>query len=343
VGYFVPALGTDSVLVSVSLGRRAFSLSVGQLVAAATILGLTALNVRGVRFGSNVQNLLTLLKLGAIGAFALLGFTIGRGAPAVSAEAPGAVTLAGFGVALVAALWAYDGWMQLTFSAGEIRDPARNVPRALGLCTLIVTAAYMLVNTAYLRALPIAQMQGVTRIAETAATALFGPIGATLIAAAVALSTFGSTHGSILAGARVYYAMAKDQLFFSSAAAVHRRFHTPHVSLWWQGAWSALLALSGTFDQLFTFTMFAAILMYAASTAAVFRLRRRRPELPRPYRTWGYPWMPLAYLAALLLLAGNTLSERPLESLAGLGLLALGVPIYFYWTRSSPSPSATEG
>jgi APA family basic amino acid/polyamine antiporter len=254
-------------------------------------------------------------------------------------RAPGTPSIAGFGVALVAALWAYDGWINLTFSAGEIRDPARNLPRGLILSTAIVMAAYLLVNAAYLRALPIGEMQGVTRIAEKAATALFGATGATLIAAAVAVSTFGATHGTILTGARVYYAMARDRVFFASAAAVHPRFHTPHVSLWWQGAWSALVALSGTFDQLFTFAMFAAILMYAAATAAVFTLRRKRPDLPRPYRTWGYPWMPLAYLAALLLLAANTLRERPLESVTGLVLLALGVPVYRYWRRAAGAPA----
>ncbi|HXB55663.1 MAG TPA: amino acid permease [Vicinamibacteria bacterium] len=341
LGYFVPALGTENVLAAITVSGRSFSLSMGQLVAAAVIVGLTALNVRGVRVGSTVQNVFTFLKLGALAGFVVLGFTMGTGRSASSgppSATPGAATLAGFGVALVAALWAYDGWINLTFSAGEIKDPARNLPRGLFLSTVIVTVAYLLVNAAYVRALPISEMQGVTRIAEKAATALFGPIGATLIAAAVAISTFGSTHGTILTGARVNYAMAKDHLFFSSAARVHPRFQTPHVSLWWQGCWSALLVLSGTFDQLFTFAMFAAILMYAGATAAVFTLRRKRPEMPRPYRTWGYPWMPLVYLGALLLLAGNTLSERPVESLAGLGLLALGVPVYQYWRRRPERP-----
>jgi APA family basic amino acid/polyamine antiporter len=339
IGYFVPALGTENVLAVTSLAGRTFSLSAGQVLAAVVIVGLTALNVRGVRLGSNVQNVFTFLKLGALAAFVVLGFAIGSGAGTAPSRAPGTASLAGFGLALVAALWAYDGWINLTFSAGEIRDPARNLPRGLILSTAIVMVAYLLVNAAYLRALPIGEMQGVTRIAEKAATALFGPTGATLIAAAVAISTFGATHGTILTGARVYYAMARDRLFFSSAAAVHPRFHTPHVSLWWQGAWSALVALSGTFDQLFTFAMFAAILMYAAATAAVFTLRRKRPDLPRPYRTWGYPWMPLAYLAALLLLAANTLRERPLESLAGLLLLAVGVPVYRYWRRAGEAPA----
>jgi APA family basic amino acid/polyamine antiporter len=342
VGYFAPPLGTENVLAGVTVAGRTLSVSAGQLVASAVIVGLTALNVYGLRLGSSVQNVLTSLKLAALAAFVAFGFTAAREGGTASSGAPGTATLAGFGVALVAALWAYDGWINLTFSAGEIRDPARNLPRGLILSTVIVMVAYLLVNAAYLRALPIGEMQGVTRIAEKAATALFGPTGAALIAAAVVLSTFGATHGTILTGARVYYAMAKDHLFFSSAAAVHPRFRTPHVSLWWQGAWSAVLALSGSFDQLFTFAMFAAIVMYAAATAAVFTLRRKRPDLPRPYRTWGYPWMPVAYLAALLLLAANTVRERPLESLTGLLLLALGVPVYGYWRRSAGASTRTE-
>lgn len=341
VGYFVPALGTDNVLAALTLAGRPVSLSAGQLLAAAVIVGLTALNVRGVRLGSTVQNVFTVLKLAALFCFVVLGFTIGREGQATPPAAAGTASLGGFGVALVAALWAYDGWINLTFSAGEIRDPARNLPRGLILSTVVVTVAYLLVNAAYLRALPIGEMQGVTRVAEKAATALFGPAGAGFIAVAVALSTLGATHGTILTGARVYYAMAKDRLFFSSAAAVHPRFHTPHVSLWWQGAWSALIALSGRFDQLFTFAMFAAILMYAAATAAVFTLRRKRPDLPRPYRTWGYPLMPLVYLGGLLLLAANMIGERPVESLAGLLLLALGVPVYRLWRRPATSSERT--
>jgi APA family basic amino acid/polyamine antiporter len=337
LGYFVPALGTENVLASVTLEGRRFVLSAGQVVAATVILGLTALNVLGVRLGSNVQNVFTFLKLAALGAFVVFGFTMGTpAAPVLHGAAPSSgATLAGFGVGVVAALWAYDGWINLTFSAGEIRDPARNLPRGLIFSTAIVTVSYLLVNAVYIRALPISEMQGVTRIAEKAATALFGATGASLIAAAVAVSTFGSTHGTILTGARVYYAMAKDRLFFTSAAAVHPSFNTPHVSLWWQGGWSAALALSGTYDQLFTYAMFAAILMYGGATAAVFTLRRKRPDLPRPYRTWGYPLMPLAYLGALVLLAANTVKERPLEALAGLLMLALGIPVHRFWRRAA--------
>ncbi len=335
LGYFAPVLGTENVLYRTSLGSHPFVLSAGQIVAALTILGLTGLNSRGLRLGSNVMNVFAFLKLATLAAFVVLGFTLGSGGLSASeaSSAPAGFTIAGFGVAVVAALWAYDGWINLTFSAGEIRDPSRNFPRALILSTAIVTAGYLLVNAVYVHALPISEMQGVTRIAEKAATVLFGSFAAGLIAAAIAVATFGSTHGTMLTGARVYYAMAKDGLFFESAAAVHPRFGTPHVSLWWQGLWSALVALSGTYDQLFNYAMFAAILMYAAATAAVFTLRRKRPELPRPYRTWGYPVVPVLYLVALFLLAVTSLRERPVESMAGLVLLATGVPVYGLWRR----------
>ncbi len=335
LGYFAPVLGTENVLFRANIGSHPFVLSVGQIVAAVTILGLTALNARGLRLGSNVMNVFAFLKLATLAAFVGLGFTMGsRDLSSTEAAAgPSEITFAGFGVGVVAALWAYDGWINLTFSAGEIRDPARNLPRGLILSTAIVTAGYLLVNAVYVHALPISEMQGETRIAEKAATVLFGSFAAALIAAAIAVANFSSTHGTMLTGARVYYAMAKDGLFFDSAAAVHPRFGTPHISLWWQGLWAALVALSGTYDQLFTYAMFAAILMYAAATAAVFTLRRKRPDLPRPYRTWGYPVVPLLYLGALFLLAITSLRERPVESMAGLVLLATGVPVYALWTR----------
>ena len=179
-------------------------------------------------------------------------------------------------------------------------------------------------------------MQGVTRVAEKAATSLFGPGATSLIAAAVLVSTLGATNGTILTGGRVYYAMAKDRLFFESVARVHPRYRTPNVALWVQGIWSCVLSLTGTFDQLFTYAMFAALLMYGAATASVFTLRRKMADLPRPYRVWGYPVLPALYLAALAALMLNTLSERPVESIAGLGLLLLGVPVYLLWKRRQP-------
>ncbi|MGH9334105.1 MAG: APC family permease, partial [Vicinamibacteria bacterium] len=331
LGYFVPEWGTDHVLVTVSSGNFVLSLTAGQVVASVIIVFLTHLNARGLRAGSLVQNVFTFLKVGAIAAFVLFGlwWTRGNALP----EAQVAVVrenslLTGFGVALIAALWAFDGWGNLNFSAGEIKDPGRTLPRALILGTAAVTVIYLLTNWAYLRALSIPEMQGVTRVAETAATALFGPGATSMIAAAVLVSTFGATNGTILTGGRVYYAMAKDGLFFDSVARVHPRYRTPHVALWVQGLWSSVLSLTGTFDQLFTYAMLGALIMYGAATASVFTLRRKRPDLPRPYRVWGYPVLPALYLAALVALMLNTLSERPLESILGLVLFLLGVPIY---------------
>jgi APA family basic amino acid/polyamine antiporter len=275
--------------------------------------------------------------------FAVLGIVVGRPATAhaPAAAAPATDLVSGFGLALVAALWTYDGWINLSFSGGEVRDPGRTIPRALMLGTAALTALFLLVNAVYLIALTIPEMQGVTRVAEKATTALFGPGAGTFMVAVVALSTFGGTHGTVLTGARLYYAVARDGFFFRSMSHVHPRYHTPDVALWAQGILSALLALSGRFDQLFTYCMFAALLMYAATTASVMTLRRTRPELPRPYRVRPYPALPVLYIAALAVLGVNTLWTRPLESVSGLLIVAAGVPAFRLWRgRPDPGPHA---
>jgi len=347
LGYFAPALGTENVLLTVALPGRAFALSAGQVVAAAIIFLLTAANVAGLRWGTRIQNVFTFLKVAAIAGFVLFGFWADPGSgsnePVASALDEPTTLLGGFGVALIAALFAFDGWSNLNFSAGEIKDPGRTLPRALILGTAAVTLIYLLMNAVYLHALGIPEMQGVTRVAEKAATVLFGEGASGMIAGVVLVSTFGGTNGTILTGARVYYAIAKDGLFFRPVARVHPRYRTPHVSLWVQGAWSCLIALSGTFDQLFTYAMFAALLMYGSAAASVFTLRRKRPDLPRPYRVWGYPVLPALYLAALGALAVNTILERPLESLSGLGILLLGAPAYLFWKRRSRLAPIVEG
>ena len=203
LGYFVPAWGTGHVLTTVSIGDHVFSLSAGQIVASVIIVFLTHLNARGLRAGSLVQNIFTFLKLGAITAFILFGLWVTRGSAAPTTGPPalgGASLLTGFGVALIAALWAFDGWSNLNFSAGEVKDPGRTLPRALILGTVAVTVIYLLTNAAYLRALSIPEMQGVTRVAERAATVLFGPGATAIIAASVLVSTFGATNGTILTG-----------------------------------------------------------------------------------------------------------------------------------------------
>ena len=238
---------------------------------------------------------------------------------------------ASFGVAMIAVLWTYEAWYFVTYAAGEIKDPQRNIPRALLGGLLVLMSVYVTVNIAYLYALSLDEMKGVTRIAERAATALVGPWGATFIALTVVVSTFGNIGAAVLAGSRLLFAMASDGVFFPAARKVHPSYRTPHVAIVALTVWSALLALSGTYEQLFTYVMFASILFSVAAGVALFRLRRTMPDRPRPYRTWGYPIVPIIFITGSAAFVVNTLLERPVESLAGLGLLALGLPAYWYW------------
>ena len=335
LGSFLPWAATSNVLLTLPLGRLTWTLSGGQLAAALAILALTTVNVFGVREGAGVQNALTVLKIGSIVAFAALGFL----APARAAEPllgplpPPATLWAGVGVAMIAALWTYDGWYGLTFSAGEMRSPERSLPLGLVWGTAAVVVMYVLLNLVYLRALPVAEIAQTPRIGEAAAAALFGPRGARLAAAAVVVSSFGCLAATILYAPRIYLAMARDGLFFRSLAQIHPRWRTPALSLWAQAAWAVLLTLTGTYSQLYTYVVFAATLFHVATGAAVVVLRRRRPDLDRPYRVWGYPVVPALFLLASLALVGSTLFERPVEALLGLGLVALGLPAYARWRR----------
>ena len=343
-GTFAPAMGTDNILLSVPIARWTWQVSAGQCGAALVITLLTLVNILGVREAAWVGNVLTSIKIGALFVFALVGFWLapaaaaltGAGAAAGSTDAikmSAGAALTGLGAAIIAVLWTYDGWNNLNFSAGEIKNPSRNIPLALFLGTGLVTVLYVAVNAAYLRALTIPEMSGVTRIAEKAAGVLWGGHSARLVAAAVVVSSLGCVNGMILTGARVYYAMARDGLFFAGIGSVHSRFATPATALATQGVWSIVLTLSGSYDQLFTYAVFAGILMYAASAASVFTLRRKRPDLPRPYRALGYPALPALYIGGLLLIIGNTIYTRPIEAVAGLAFIAAGVPAYLHFAN----------
>ncbi|HEX2224600.1 MAG TPA: APC family permease [Thermoanaerobaculia bacterium] len=343
LGSFLPFFSTGNVLLSQPFGGWTWTVGGGQLAAALAILALTAVNHAGLREGAGVQSFLTVLKVGAIVAFGVLGLAVvpAPASPALLAPAPvsGGALLTAFGIAMIAALWTYDGWYGLTCSAGEVRDPGRNLPLGLIGGTLVVMALYLLINLAYLRALPLPALAEASRVGEAAAAALFGPWGARLVSAAVLVSTFGCLSATLLYSSRIYLPMAADGLFFRSLAEVHPRFRTPVRSLWAQSAWSLLLVFSGTYEQLYTYVVFASVLFHAATAASVFVFRRRLPDASRPYRTWGYPAVPALFLLACLLLIGNTLLERPVESLLGLGLVALGVPAYAWFRRGAhPSP-----
>ncbi|MFH1944852.1 MAG: amino acid permease [Acidobacteriota bacterium] len=337
-GSLFPGLDVNRVLLGLTLpvgrGLR-YSLSAGQLVAVGAIAFFSLLNALGVWLGKTVQNGLTVFKIGILAALVGMGFLFGKGQPpslAIGTSSPGfTALLTGFGVSLVAVAWAFDGWNNVNFVAGEIKNPGRNLPRALMIGTLGVTVLYLLVNYLYLYALPMDEMAGVVRIAEKATGALFGRSTGLWISAAVVISTLGSINGSILAGPRVYYAMSRDGLFFRKAGAVHPRFQTPAASIVVQGIWASVLTIAGTFEQIFTFAMFTSILFWVAGAASVFVLRRKAPDLERPYKTWGYPVVPAIFILCSLGILLNTLLEKPVESLAGLGLLALGFPVYYYW------------
>jgi APA family basic amino acid/polyamine antiporter len=337
-GYFFPALSTTRIVAALPMPWGTLAVSAGQIVAAWSILVLGAINYVGVESGNRVQAALTVLKVAALGALPLVAFALHPVTPAMTPIVPPiARPAAAFGVAMIAVMWAYEGWYYLPFCAGEIEEPRRTVPRALIAGIVSLVAIYLSVNVAYMMALPLDEMRGVERIAEKAFTALVGPVGATFVAAAVVVSTLGCNAASVIPVSRVAYAMAAGGVFFKAAAAVHPRYHTPHVAIVITCVWAALLTLTGTYEQLFTWVTFASVAFGVLGGLAIFRLRRVAAAVPRPYRTWGYPVVPALFVGGLAVLVVNTLVERPSESLIGLGLVALGLPMYWYWTRGQSS------
>ncbi len=309
-----------------------------KVVAAATIVGLTAINYRGVRQGGRVQSALTGLNLGLVLGLIALGYLLTRhGTPGGVQSLPrpaGSSFPSAFGVAMVAALWAYEGWSNVTFAAGEVRQPERSLPLALIAGTLGVMAIYLGLNLVYYHVLTLPEIASSPRVATDVATRILGPWGAKLVALAIVIAVLGSANGSILAGARVYYAMARDGLFFRWCSAVHPRFRTPHLALLVQAIWAVLLVGLANYEQLFTFCIFAAWIFYALTALAVIVLRLKAPDARRPYRVWAYPWVPILFVLASLWFVGNTLVERPKESGWGMLLILLGLPVYYFWKRS---------
>ncbi|HUP22537.1 MAG TPA: amino acid permease [Thermoanaerobaculia bacterium] len=341
-GSFVPWFSTSHLLWEVPLGGGTWRVSGGQVAAAIAILVLTLSNHFGVREGALVQNLLTVVKVGGVGLLVVFGLWAapGAGAALSSSAAPALAAPAGLlsavGIAMIAALWTYDGWYGATFSAGEMRDPSRNLPFGLVWGTVLIVALYLGLNVVYLRALPIEEIASSTRIAEDATVALLGPGAGKLVSAMIVVSTLGCLAATLLYSSRIYLPMARDGVFFRSFGVVHPRWRVPTISLWAQSVWAILLTLSGTYEQLYTYVVFAAVAFHALGGMAVIVLRRSRPDLPRPYRVWGYPLVPIVFIGSSLLLVGNTLVERPVEALLGTGLVLLGLPAYAWW-RSRPA------
>jgi APA family basic amino acid/polyamine antiporter len=337
LGSFVPMLSTGHVLMKVEAAGLSYSLSAGQIVAAGSILLLTFLNSFGIRSGALAQNLLTFVRLATVAAFVGLGVLLGTKAGGSNFHPlfpPGLAfpsVLKPLGLALVAVFWTYDGWYSVNCTAEEIRDPGRTIPRGLTLGVLAVTAIYVLVNLVYLLALPLGELAGVVRVGELAASALFGSGAAALFSALVMVSVFGCLNANLLFGPRVFYAMARDGFFFRAMGRLGAKSRVPTAALWAQAAWSAVLCLSGTYESLYEYMVFALLLFFAATGLAVIVLRRRAPGTERPYRTWGYPVVPLAFVAMCLAVFLSIVAAQPLKSLAGAGLLLAGLPVYFIW------------
>ena len=333
LSYFFPSLSPAHVLATVPIGSVTWTLTAAKIVAVASIVALGGINYLGVRSGAGTNAVLTVAKIAGLLLIPIFAIAAPRVSPEWTPIVPPDVPepLVAFGIAMIAVLWANDGFYFLTYSAGEVRDPTRNLPRALTFGLLTVIAIYLMVNLAYLVALPMSELAKTSRVAERAATALVGASGAMLVSLTVVFSTFGCNAAAILASSRLLYAMAADGLFFSAAAKVHPRYHSPHVAILGITIWSSLLALSGTYEQLFTYVVFTSVLFSLFGGLALFRLRLVRPEAPRPYRVWGYPILPGLFVLGSVFVVVNTLMTRPFESLAGLGLLVIGLPVYLYW------------
>ena len=359
LGVLVPGLGEHSLLARIPCGELLplalqahlprwllhLELNSAQAVACGVIALLTGVNMRGIREGAWVQNVFTLVKVLALVALIVVGLgRPGGGAhffPLFEPPAGGlALTagIAGLAVALSKALFAYDAWFTVTFVAEEVHDSPRTLPRALLLGCLSVTALYVLTNAAYLVVLPVDQIAAApeNRVAEGVAVALFGKVGSTLVIAAILVSTFGCLNGLILGGARVCYAMARAGLFFRQCARLHTR-KTPVVALVYQGVWSMVLALTGSYSELLTYSTFASVLFGGLTVAAVYRLRFSQPDRPRPYRCWCYPLTPALYLAICLAFLVFVVQGDPKATMLGLLLMLTGIPFFLVWKARRPT------
>ena len=320
-----------------------------QVTASLLIVATAAVNYRGVHLGALVQNISTVLKISALLAIVVMGLTL---VPAASPASPGTLStgapaadlslglVSAFGLALVSILWAYDGFADLVFVAGEVRDPQRTLPRALIIGTGGIIALYLVTNWIYVRVIPLDAMPGSPLIAADVSVALLGTFGLVFISAAVALSTFGSLNGSTMTGPRIFFAMAEDGLFFRGIAEVHPRFGTPARSIVLMAGLGTFYVYVRTFAQLADQFIVGIWPFYAAGVVALFVLRKRLPDAERPYRTWGYPWVPAAFLLGAFFLLGNYLISEPLIFAADMALIASGVPVYWIWLRDRRSSGA---
>jgi len=335
MGQIAPLISQQHIVLSV-LG---ITLTRTHVVGLFLIVVLTYVNVVGLRWGALLQNLSTWTKFAAMAAFVVLGLAIGNGHWAnfnphgvslTMSLSPGQF-ISAMGIGLIAVFWAYDGWVYITWVAGEVKEPRRNVPLAMVLGILAVGAIYIAMNVTYVYAMPLSEIAKHETIAHAAAAALFSPGAAVWLSATIAVSCFSAAATCTLSGARVYLAMAQDGAFFKRMAVIHPKWRTPAFSLIGQGIWAAILTLSGRYDQLYTYVIYGMVLSYTLTVIGLFILRWKRPDIPRPYRCTGYPWIPAIYILVGAAWTLNTIITRPTEAFWGTTIVLLGVPGYLYW------------
>jgi amino acid transporter len=328
------ALGAIAMIFA-EYSRQVFGFGEGgvRVVAALAIFGLAAANIRSVRWGAAVQNASTAAKVLALVGLSAVAFLFGdaaQGAMGRTVEwAP--LSWGAFGLALVSVMWAYDGWADLTFMAGEVKAPERTMPRAIIGGVLAVVAVYLAINAAYLFLLTVPEMAGSRLVAADAARKIFGPVGSSVVAALVMLSTFGALNGATMTGPRILYAMAEDGLFFRPIAAVHRRYRTPYAAIALAAGLGIAYVSVRSFGQLADGFVLGIWPFYALAVFGVYLLRARRPDLPRPYRTFGYPVTPLVFLVASVGMLVNSAIQQPGPTLVGFGIILAGIPVYYLW------------
>jgi APA family basic amino acid/polyamine antiporter len=381
LGHFFPSVSSSHWLLGlhwhapkvvigpVELGGMDVGLNTANLAGIVIIILLTIVNVFGVRTGAIVQNIFTFAKTAALLGLVLLGVFIGGNAEALAANftaegfwknfswhasfpvavgSSGAVAFVGIltviAVAQVGSLFSADAWNSVTFTAGEMKNPKRNLPISLAVGTGVVIFLYIAVNYVYLRVLPLTAIQHAAedRVGTAAMVAMLGALGGSLMAGAILISTFGCNNGLILSGARVYYAMAKDGLFFRKVGTLHPKYKTPAFSLAVQAVWTCLLCLSGTYGQLLDYIIFAVLVFYILTIAGLFVLRVKRPDADRPYKAFGYPVLPAIYIAMALFIDVVLLLYKPQYTWPGLAIVLLGIPVYFLWSRRSSAPAAAR-
>ena len=390
LGIFFPAVSSSNWILHLwkvppirvgpmLLGNMDVGVNTQNLVAILLVVALSVINVFGVKLGALIQNIFTAAKVSALLGLAAFGLAVGRNAQAIAANFNGHFWQdAGFGaghavqvgvggptvlvgtltilaVAQVGSLFSSDAWNNVTFTAGEVKNPSRNLPLSLALGTGVVTALYIACNFIYLSVLPLVgsangasilergiQHASEDRVGTAVMTQMFGPVGGLLMAGAVLISSFGCSNGLILSGARVYYAMAKDGLFFRNVGKLHPTYKTPAVSLMVQMVWTCVLCISGSYGQLLDYIIFAALAFYVLTISGLFVLRRTRPDAVRPYRAIGYPVLPAIYIAMALFIDVVLLRYKPQYTWPGLIVVLLGIPVYYAWSRSGRTGIGVE-